>query len=326
MRQTIGGTWIFQLMLLFILLFAAFIILTLNYSRTVRVKNELIDMIEKYEGLNDESIELVNDYLNYTGQTTQGVCVDEGESNTGVYGAYDLASNELEEADPGVKYYYCVKKYNGANTTNYYQISIFYQFNLPIIGQAGSFEVRGTTSNFQSHDNEEYCYSTSGTCTSNSNQNSGNNNNNTVTYTVSFNLDGGQGNINSQRVSQGGLASTPATSPTKAGYTFGGWQLNGRDYNFNTPVYSNITLVAKWETETYALVYDFDGGLWGNRFTSMTDYCTTGENVDFSGMFTSVRKSGFTLDYFIDSNGNTYTSSNARFTCQQNMNLRAVWR
>ena len=41
MRQTIGGTWILMLVIIFILLFSAFIILTLNYSRTVRVKNEL---------------------------------------------------------------------------------------------------------------------------------------------------------------------------------------------------------------------------------------------------------------------------------------------
>ena len=65
MRQSIGGTWLLQLMILFILLFVGFIILTLNYSRTVSIKNEMIDMLEKYEGINSQSIELVNNYLTY---------------------------------------------------------------------------------------------------------------------------------------------------------------------------------------------------------------------------------------------------------------------
>ena len=154
MRQTIGGTWILMLAIIFILLFSAFIILTLNYSRAVRVKNELIDMVEKYEGLNSESIELVNNYLYYTGQVTMGVCVD--ETTPGVYGATSLSSNVLEPARGGVEYYYCVRKFNGANTTNYYQLSIFYKFNLPILGNTGGFEIRGSTSNFQSHDEDRY--------------------------------------------------------------------------------------------------------------------------------------------------------------------------
>ena len=154
MRQTIGGTWILMLVIIFILLFSAFIILTLNYSRTVRVKNEVIDMIEKYEGLNSQSIELVNNYLEYTGQVTTGVCVD--ETTPGVYGAISLSSNVLEPARGGAEYYYCVKKYNGINTTNYYQITIFYQFNLPILGNTGGFEINGSTSNFESHDDSRY--------------------------------------------------------------------------------------------------------------------------------------------------------------------------
>ena len=80
MRQTIGGTWLLQLMILFILLFVGFIVLTLNYSRTVKIKNELINMFEKYEGLNDASIELVNNYLLYTGYDVEGVCVPNGDS------------------------------------------------------------------------------------------------------------------------------------------------------------------------------------------------------------------------------------------------------
>ena len=106
MRHTIGGTWLLQLMILFILLFVGFIVLTLNYSRTVKIKNELINMFEKYEGINDSSVELANNYLLYTGYDVEGICVPDGDNETGVYGALDLNTTKLEPARTGEKYYY----------------------------------------------------------------------------------------------------------------------------------------------------------------------------------------------------------------------------
>ena len=96
MRHTIGGTWLLGLMIVFIMLFVGFIVLTINYSRTVKIKNEMIDMIEKYEGLNNSSIELVNNYLRYTGYDATGVCLTDEEDQKGVYGSLDLDGTMLE--------------------------------------------------------------------------------------------------------------------------------------------------------------------------------------------------------------------------------------
>lgn len=156
MRNTIGGTWLLGLMIVFIMFFVGFIVLTINYSRTVRIKNEMIEMVEKYEGLNASSIELVNNYLRYAGYDASGYCLTDGESENGVYGSLDLTGTNLEQARAGVKYYYCVKKYKGANTSNYYQVIIFYKFNLPVIGNASGFTIKGSTSNFQSNDDPKY--------------------------------------------------------------------------------------------------------------------------------------------------------------------------
>lgn len=38
----------------------------------------------------------------------------------------------------------------------------------------------------------------------------------------------------------------PTVPPIREGYTFGGWYLNGTEYDFDTPVTSDITLVAQW--------------------------------------------------------------------------------
>lgn len=154
MRQTIGGTWLLQLMIVFILLFVGFIILTLNYSKTIKIKNETISMMEKYEGLNEQSIGLVNNYLASSNYKVTGLC--SSDDTSGVYGAYDLSATTLEQAQAGKKYYYCVKKYKGTNTTYYYQISLFYKFNLPVIGETSSFVIKGTTTNFQPKDSSIY--------------------------------------------------------------------------------------------------------------------------------------------------------------------------
>lgn len=154
MRQSIGGVWIFQLMILFILLFVGYIILTIQYSKTVKMKNEVITMYEKYDGLNEQSIALVNQYLESSHYTATGVCTKKAVS--GLYGALSLQDDELEEAEPNRKYYYCIKKYKGANKTRYYQVTLFYRFNLPIIGDTTRFMIKGTTTNFQSNDPEIY--------------------------------------------------------------------------------------------------------------------------------------------------------------------------
>lgn len=240
MRQTSGGVWLVQLMILFILLFAGYIILTIEYSKNVRVKNEMISIIERYDGLNKQSVTLLNNYLLSTGYNVRGKC----ESGDGIYGALELQDTELEETTSDNDYYYCVKKYKGANTSYYYQVTVFYRFNLPVLGDVSRFTIKGTTSNFQSQDESKYCMTISGPCRGSS----GNNNQptETITYIVNFDLNGGVGNISSQSVKQGKRVDEPS-DPTRDGYVFRGWTLNGSNYDFYTPVYSGMTLVAKWE-------------------------------------------------------------------------------
>ena len=68
------------------------------------------------------------------------------------------------------------------------------------------------------------------------------------TYTVTFDTDGGS-SITSKTVSEGKTISKPA-DPTKEGFIFVSWQLNGKDYNFSSSITSNITLKAVWREDT----------------------------------------------------------------------------
>lgn len=65
--------------------------------------------------------------------------------------------------------------------------------------------------------------------------------------TITFDADGGDPAPPAQEVDYGQKAKQPSPDPQKSGFLFKGWLLDGNPYDFNTPVKSNITLVAQWE-------------------------------------------------------------------------------
>ena len=67
----------------------------------------------------------------------------------------------------------------------------------------------------------------------------------TVYYTVNYDSNGGS-SIDSVVVKDGEKAPIP-NGPIRDKYKFIGWYLNDEEYNFETPVSDDITLIAKWE-------------------------------------------------------------------------------
>ncbi len=65
-----------------------------------------------------------------------------------------------------------------------------------------------------------------------------------IKYTVKFDSNGGSAAAE-QTVDYGSTVKQPA-NPTRSGYTFGGWLLNGEPYDFSTPITGDITLTASW--------------------------------------------------------------------------------
>ena len=59
-------------------------------------------------------------------------------------------------------------------------------------------------------------------------------------------IDLGDGMTSSQPVEEGEVPIAP-TTPSREGYTFVGWEINGEPYDFTTPVSSDVTISAKWE-------------------------------------------------------------------------------
>lgn len=100
-------------------------------------------------------------------------------------------------------------------------------------------------------------------CCNGSNTNCSNNCKYNIYYTVSYNSNGGS-TVRSETVKSGDTA--PYKETTRSGYTFLGWYLNGELYDFNTPVTSKITLIAKWKKNNedskneYNVNFESNGG------------------------------------------------------------------
>ena len=75
---------------------------------------------------------------------------------------------------------------------------------------------------------------------------------------VTFDANGGTPTPDAQTVVKYRAAAEPK-APTKEGYTFAGWQLDGKKYDFNTGVTKDIELVAVWK-QNFTVTFDAKGG------------------------------------------------------------------
>ena len=88
-------------------------------------------------------------------------------------------------------------------------------------------------------------------------------------YTVTFQSEGGS------EVASQIRANTPAArpaDPTKEGYTFIGWYNGESEWDFETPVTTDLTLTAKWQVNQYTITFKPENG--GQDIVIKQDYGT----------------------------------------------------
>ncbi|AIC47075.1 InlB B-repeat-containing protein [Rhodoluna lacicola] len=95
-------------------------------------------------------------------------------------------------------------------------------------------------------------------------------------YTLVFNVNGGTGTPQSQSYVQGATTTMPVTNPTRAGYTFAGWNSaadgTGTNYtgSFLMPG-NNLTLYAKWTPITYIVTYNNNSATYSGATGTVSD-------------------------------------------------------
>lgn len=149
MREAIGGTWLFQIVIFFVLLFTGYMCLTINHSKAFSVKNMMVKEIERQEGVNlqnpesDPAITKIVAYLKSASYRTTGTCPDE-------YTGYNR-EGRIDSRNAA----FCIQEKEVRQETSrypsempqmkYYRILVFYQLDLPIFRSAFNFKVSGDT-------------------------------------------------------------------------------------------------------------------------------------------------------------------------------------
>ena len=160
MKEAVSATTIFQIVILFILLFTAIMCLTINNSNAFAVKDEIVNIIESNNGkyLDDDNRNLseeIVELLANTSYRTTGVCDDE-------YTGYQRNGQPVGDNERAAV---CIKKVSVTDyldnylndeldgmvatedfkSGSYYQVAVFYQLDLPIIEQFYNFQTVGET-------------------------------------------------------------------------------------------------------------------------------------------------------------------------------------
>ena len=151
MRDAFGGAFSIKLMLIFLMLYVAFICVALYYARAFRVKNRIINIIEQYEGycgVNKEQINNdINTYLSTTGYYISYADVSNvvGKNGSQTYDCLnDFGNGSLSRG-------YCV--YNKSNNSHIqtcsdkaiYSVETYMIFKLPIINIRFPIVIKGET-------------------------------------------------------------------------------------------------------------------------------------------------------------------------------------
>lgn len=134
MREAIGGSYLFGLALTFIILFASFIAVAINYTKAFRVKNEIISIIEESEGYTRDSMNVVS-----VGESAEAK-IDEflDTANYDKEVEVDCPDEDMKSSTSG----YCYKLIQTADNEGYYKVTSFVVFELPLVDAFGfSFNI-----------------------------------------------------------------------------------------------------------------------------------------------------------------------------------------
>lgn len=146
MKESIGILSLTNIVILFILLFTGYLCISLNQTKAYNVKNEVISIIQKHNGLGTDTQQEISDYMAQVGYRSSGKCDTENG-----YKAMDQSGN-ISDADSGM---ICIKTSAINEHLNdpegqmpysvYYDIEVFFAFDFPIINQVFPFSLKGNT-------------------------------------------------------------------------------------------------------------------------------------------------------------------------------------
>lgn len=157
MKTAMGGIPIFQLVILFILLFTGIMCLTINHSKAFTVKDYIINVVEKSEYSNSIDHNEISAMLVEAGYRITGKNCPSGWTGYNRAGSevsrdvsYCIKENDVTDTFYGDASKKCAGGKCNVATVNhpkmvYYDVMVFYQLDIPGLNQLMNFSTTGST-------------------------------------------------------------------------------------------------------------------------------------------------------------------------------------
>jgi len=144
MRDSVGGTFMMYVFLIFLAVYITFVAVAFNYARAFRVKNKVIDIIEQNEGMSDA------DFSNLSGTNNVGVAGQINEYLNTINYNVNLTSRIQEGRGVCYDRGYCIQKISAVSdidgvSASYYKVTTFVRLELPFLDLGFTIPVKGET-------------------------------------------------------------------------------------------------------------------------------------------------------------------------------------
>ena len=159
MREAIGGAWLLGIAVVLIAVFTSYLAFSVNYAKAFKVKDGIIEKIEKWDGFWGESttqqtpVQEIDEFLKKIAYNNQGKCssvIDFGNKPGSKWVGINGNITGNSSYNPGGLYNYCVERVSkigtgGDYTTAYYKVTVFYGLTLGFIDLNSIFNLTGET-------------------------------------------------------------------------------------------------------------------------------------------------------------------------------------
>lgn len=135
MKESIGNSFVLGLVIAFLTLLIMFFSASLAYTKAFKVKNRIVNIIEKYGQYNTAAQTEIEENLG-----EMGYRINKGEGCTSRFPNATVLTHSAN-----TNYRYCVQVYDAGEHGKYYGVTAYMYFEIPLIGKSLEFPVYGET-------------------------------------------------------------------------------------------------------------------------------------------------------------------------------------
>lgn len=134
MKESISNAYILNIILVFVGVIIVLLVGSLSYSKAFKAKTKLISIVEKHKGYDNDTKTEIEEYLKSVGykvarSSSAGVCPK---------------VNGAEAINTDKSYDYCIYSFDTVKG-NYYRVTVFISFEIPVISSYLRIPMSGET-------------------------------------------------------------------------------------------------------------------------------------------------------------------------------------